>query len=162
MVRKKQPTSDTVNNPITQMEESVEAQMTLPNISMEATAAAAAAVLQASAFSIDAEAAGVSIVDPQTATELLLSSEITALADPSTNNINSELQESQHDISFAHPETLQSANPADYLDKRRRRDRQKYANMSNEERTEYNMKRRAQYHRQSDLSRKKRRERERR
>ena len=165
MVRKKQRNHDTaaVYNPIqqdgeTQSTDAIYPQeSTYPSISMEATAAAAvaAASLQLQ-FGLDTES-GVNIVDPQTATELLLTSEMTA----SIKNIDSEIQESQHDISFAHSEIVQSANAGDFLEKRRRRDRQKYANMTNEERTEYNVKRRAQYHRQSDLSRKKRRERER-
>jgi hypothetical protein len=124
-----------------------------------ATAAAAAAAL--------AEAAGVSIVDPSTASELLLSSEMNALADASMKN-DLPLPPGGH-ISYAHhDDMLQGSNNSntmesgDSLEKRRRRDRQKYANMSETERTEYNLKRRAQYHRQSDQSRKKRRERERR
>jgi len=47
------------------------------------------------------------------------------------------------------------------LAKRRRKDRERYSNMTDEQRKAYNAKRREQYHRLSEISRQKRRERER-
>jgi len=144
--------SELVSNPIKHEDEDTTA-------GIIATAAAAAAAL--------AEAAGVSIVDPTAASELLLSSEMTALADASMSSMKNNLEDAPM-ISLPDPHLIENMNSntgiesADNLEKRRHRDRQKYANMTETERTEYNMKRRAQYHRQSDQSRKKRRERERR
>lgn len=54
-----------------------------------------------------------------------------------------------------------SKKHADHLAARRMKDRQRYANMTAEQRQVYNAKRREQYHRQSENSRQKRRERER-
>lgn len=48
-----------------------------------------------------------------------------------------------------------------HLASRRQKDRERYASMSKDQREVYNCKRREQYHRQSEISRKKRRERER-
>jgi|EP00979_Chaetoceros_neogracilis_P003839 hypothetical protein len=56
------------------------------------------------------------------------------------------------DVGMSHEEHLAS---------RRQKDRERYASMSHEQREVYNCKRREQYHRQSEGSRKKRRERER-
>jgi hypothetical protein len=147
---------DTVCNPIQEdPDEPISASAI--EISMEATAAAAAAAASLQ-FEDVAEAAGVNIVDPDTAYQM------TTLAHNTIKGIGSEHQDIQ-DVSLDHDDSMDGdhmTSSADSLEKRRRRDRQKYANMSNEERMEYNFKRRAQYHRQSDLSRKKRRERERR
>jgi hypothetical protein len=112
------------------------------NISAEVVSAAAAAAAAYGGLLPDAD-------------DIVQSQEIAQLTQTTMghgDHSDMDMHGDHGDLQVSHEEHLAS---------RRQKDRERYASMSHEQRDVYNCKRREQYHRQSNTSRKKRRERER-
>lgn len=108
-----------------------------------------------------AAAAAVAASLNQDHNDLLLSSEIAQIAAESAEGGNNNPDSGSEPVPPLDGGNHSGVSHEQHLASRRRKDRERYASMSQEEREAYNKKRREQYHRQSEESRRKRRERER-